>query len=206
MGIFSDDDELIYMCAKGNERAWELLYQRYHSFIGTWMNEKVTTYRYLSVSQDELKQLMIAVWYRAVEEYQPEYGIFYAYAKLCVQREMVSFLRDEMSLSGKLHRQQFSLDEPLHDMDCTTYGDLIESHYWNTNPAAEFQLQETWSTIRTVIDTQLNELEQKVFARQQAGISYEDIASELGISEKKIDNILQKIKRLLKMRLNDDQL
>lgn len=205
MGIFTDDDELIYMCAKGNEVAWSLLFNRYRSFIYTWMNEKVTTYRYLSLTEDELFQVMVPVWYRAVEDYRPDFGVFYSYAKLCVQRETVSFLREEMSIGGKLQRQQFSLDEPLHDADCMTYGDLVESHYWDTDPVSQFQLHETWTTIQSVIDNELDVLEQKVFTRQQAGQSYEDIANELAISEKKIDNILQKIKRLLKVRLNQTE-
>lgn len=201
MGFFIDDDECIYMCRKGNELAWQLLQEKYKAFIYSWIDSAVTTYRYLSLSRDELYQSMLLVWHDAVEAYQEEYGLFYSYAKLCVTRDLISFLRQETSDQSKKVNRSYSLDEPISESEGTTYGDLLESHYWSTSPTATYEVNETWERIENVIDEQLSEQERQVFYLQQDGIDYEEIAARLHISKKKVDNLLQKIKRHIKERI-----
>lgn len=204
MGFFMDDDEYIYMCRKGNDEAWLFLFNRYRSFIYSWIDSGVTTYRYLSHSREEIFQMMAIVWHNSVESYREDFGLFYAYAKLCVQRDLLSYLRQETSDQARHVKHTLSLDEPIDDTSSMTYGDMLEGHYWNTNPSETYCVNETWHKIERVIDYQIDELERRVFDLHQQGYDYETIAQHEQLSTKKIDNILQKIKRRIKSEIGTE--
>ena len=201
MGFHAEDDELIYMCRKGSEVAWEMLESKYRLLIYSWIHEKVLTFKYLSMTVDDLHLAMRWSFRQAVEAYQPEFGVFLSYAKLCITRDVISYLRSEMSQQSRQQRLNYSMDEPLPDHDGMTYGELIEGSYWISNPIETIHVQETWTSIRDVLDHHLDPIEEEIFIRYQQGEDYQSLADRFHLSTKKVDNILQKIKRKMKANL-----
>lgn len=201
MGFHCEDDELIYMCRKGSEIAWEMLEERYRLFIYSWIHEKVLTFRHLTMTVDELHLAMRMSFRQAVEGYQPESGLFYSYAKLCIMRDIISYLRTEMSQQSRQNRLNYSTDEPIPDQEGMTYGDLAQGSYWMGDPVETIHVAESWQSIRKVLDEELTEMEEELFLRYQQGEDYQSLADRFQLSTKKVDNLLQKVKRKMKARL-----
>ena len=55
------------------------------------------------------------------------------------------------------------------------------------------------------MEEELTELEKQVLVRFLDGLSYTDIADELGKSVKSVDNAIQRVKKKVKKLLRDEQ-
>ncbi|NLL75089.1 MAG: hypothetical protein GX233_04890 [Erysipelothrix sp.] len=92
---------------------------------------------------------------------------------------------------------RYSLDIPIGENDSLTRIDFIQSNSFSDCPRKMAQYME----VRERSDGYLNSLkiqEQKVHSLREEGFSYSSIADELNISNKDVDNIVQKIRRNLK--------
>ena len=73
----------------------------------------------------------------------------------------------------------------------------------SNEPEAIFLKNERGKQLYSFIESNLNEKEFELFRLYLSGLSYADMASKTALTEKQIDNKLQRIKRKLKNLLND---
>lgn len=189
-----DDDELIYMVRKKDETAFHLLKQRYRGLIMRWIDSTIKSFYFLRSMRDDAISLTTLTWLEAIETYRDDEGIFYAYAKLCVERELMSIIRSLSSLNAQQVNNAISLDEPIPGSDNLTLGDTLESHYWNSNPQVSYELQELVTAYRSCVSEELSPLDQQIWQARMEGWDYAKIASRFGLTSKQIDNILQRVK------------
>ena len=73
------------------------------------------------------------------------------------------------------------------------------------NPEDIIVERESYSELLRRMEEELTELEKQVLVRFLDGLSYTDIADELGKSVKSVDNAIQRVKKKVKKLLRDEQ-
>ena len=125
--------------------------------------------------QDLYQEGMLALM-RAGETFNEASGVkFETYASRCISNRMIDVLRKESNIT----------------LDGGRGIELAESEY---SIEDEFNLQE----IKKVMHEQCSEIECAVFNSYYEGFSYEEISKIFEMPRKKIDNIIQKVRKTIK--------
>lgn len=131
----------------------------------------------------------------AVKTYNADKGAsFKTYAGLCINRRIITLLERSGNNKSKALNDYVS----LYDTDieeCITDDGV--------NPEENFIGKESLMSLRKSISECLSDKEKKVLELYLAGESYSDIASELKMSQKSVDNALQRIRRKLKKHISN---
>lgn len=134
-------------------------------------------------SEDAVQEATIAL-YSAVRDYDREKSSFATFASLCIRRSVISVLRASK-------RRKDIPDELL-----SPYEDTVISEA--DSPEKIFFDRENYRALTDNIKLELSGLEFKVLQLYLSGNKYIDIAKELDISEKSVDNALLRIRKKLK--------
>ena len=140
-----------------------------------------------SCYHDDLEQEGRIGLFNAYREYVPEFGPFPPFAKTCIRNRIYSELR---RIKDK-------------DMHTTELADGYE-------PADQTNMEETILTKTAAVETlkklqaEISDIESEIFGMYLEGFSYAVMADKTGLSIKKIDNTLLKIKNKLKSKSEND--
>lgn len=125
--------------------------------------------------RDDLIQEGMLSLFHAIEKFDDRRSVgFAAYADVCVRRRLISLQRRER------RQLEFVDSSALHEMATTC-----------TTPEV-FGLE-----------LDLTDLEQHVLLGFQQGMSYQEIAAQLGCSTKRVDNAIQRIRRKTRASLRN---
>ena len=119
---------------------------------------------------------------KALDKYNPtEEASFATYARKCIENAM----RDEQRKVKKKYEQECSLDKMQEDISFEAEDPSVD-------------IEEKYSKEKRIeaVFAHANEEEKKVLLCIKEGMSYADIAKKLNISTKKVDNIIQKIRKM----------
>ncbi len=120
-------------------------------------------------TEDLLQEGMIAL-YSAIRSYNPDKNAsFKTFAVMCVKRQLIDLIR----------RQKPAPPVETEPTVCVDNDD---------------EQADLWEKIRSVLNADENE----ILDGYLAGLTYEEIALSIGVTAKKVDNELQKIKRVIK--------
>ena len=134
-------------------------------------------------AEDAVQEATIAL-YSAVKNFDGEKSSFATFASLCIKRSVISTLK-----SSK--RQKDIPDELL-----SSYDDAVITD--SDSPEKIFFDKEDYKALTDNIRLELSGLEFKVLQLYLSGKKYIDIATELQIYEKTVDNALLRIRKKLK--------
>ncbi len=115
----------------------------------------------------------------------------------CVGNTVKSTIRKLRSGNHRMVNPRYSLDIPIGENDSLTRIDFIQSNSFSDCPRKMALYMEVRERSNGYLES-LKIQEQKVHALREEGFSYSSIAEELKISNKDVDNIVQKIRRNLK--------
>ena len=185
--ISSETDEALAALARtGDQRAVTKLIDRYRPLVS------VIASRYFSASleKDDIVQEGLIGLLSAVYSYSPGKGAtFRTYCAVCAANAIRSAVKAE---AGKKH-SPLNTSVPLEDADIT--GDLSPEQIVLSDERAGY--------IDRVISTKLSPLEKAVLKRHLNGEDYKTTAAALGITEKAVDNALQRARGKLSKALRD---
>ena len=119
---------------------------------------------------------------------------FKTFASACVERKILSALKS-------ISRQKQMPAKVLVSMDHPAGGYLVENflpHQMIIDPEERLIDREDYRSVLCMMDKILSDLEHKVFQLYLSGRSYQEISADLGLSEKSVDNALQRIRRKLR--------
>jgi RNA polymerase sporulation-specific sigma factor len=150
--------------------------------------------------RDDLLQEATIGFFKAVRDFKDDRGSFSAFAELCVFRQVITFVKTTTRQKHTVLNTAISLDAPLFDDSAETLiarlaaPSSIEPE--PTTDSAEFleALRERCSL-----------LERGVLSMYSRGYTFEDMAYELGVHLKSIDNAVWRIKVKAKKLLADHQ-
>jgi RNA polymerase sporulation-specific sigma factor len=169
------DEELVKLSQDGNSLALDALTRRFLS-----RKPKVSSAGYLDA--DDLLQEGMISFLSAVRTYKQEKGIpFSAYATVCMNNGVVSAVRKT--------KNDFQLD---YEVDPVTVGGEVK------NPLDTIVDSENLSSVLSLCESVLSDVEKSVVYSQMSGLSYTETAEKLGLTPKAVDNALQRARKKLK--------
>lgn len=177
-------DEILAVKAKNDKKAAAELLSRYFCTI----EAKAKRYA-LSFSEDMAQEGFIGLL-QAVETYDERMGNkFSTYANVCIKNKMFSaFEKQKDAFSGE--------SEELNSEDVKARDETPENIV-----IANERLREIYDKIISA----LSEQEWRVFQLFLTGLAYNQIALELNVPPKTVDNAMQRVRRKLKSVLRSGQ-
>lgn len=188
-----DENELLKIilnCKEKDEDSFHVLAKHYLPLI-----KKISSRYFIKGSdqQDLIQEGLIGL-YKAVKIYDPKKGSsFRSIAMLCIRRNILQAIRSDNAKKQLIHHNSSYLyDEILEDKPLI---DLIPNK--SANPVVEIIKKETSCELQRYVTLKFSLLEKKVFERYRNGKTYKEIASELGVSIKTVDNAINRIRKKL---------
>ncbi len=192
------DYELLYLIRQDDQDSYNLLIDRYRLIIWKIVHH-LCRFKPVGFDKDDLYQEGMMGLMDAIRAYRDDIDSrFSAFASVCIERQIRSFLRRTRSHSYKLLSQAKSLDEPFMVKEDNLYlEDVVSIDIKEYNP--EYQCMVNWAQDQLPkIKNTLNDRDWKVYHMFQIGYTYKEIASDLNINEKDVDNSLQKVRRKIR--------
>ena len=175
------NDEELAVLAKSDKNACEVLIRRYCRLILV----KAELFANPSTDSDDLSQEAMISLMRAIESFDPSRGVkFSTYAETCIVNRMKTVCTQKKSapkISG-------SLDD-MSECDAVSVEETPESIYL---------YKELLSELRESVGTVLSPAESRTLQLCMQGLSYRSVAEKLCVSEKAVDNAMQRARRKLK--------
>ena len=195
----SRDFELIALIRDNQEEYVEELIQRYHKSIWAIIHKLVKPPAPSDIDTEDLYQEGCLGLMRGVENFDKERNIlFVSFANKCIENEIRSYLRKHRTQNYRMLSTAISLDMPISDDDNLCLMDTVSSNQKEYDPA--YLAHIAWAQDQVpVIRESLTDAHWKVYHKHHLGYSYREISLELGITEKDVDNIIQKIKKKVRV-------
>ena len=178
---------LILKTRDSNHSAFEELLQLYKplitSIVDSFSNKNVSVQ-----DTEDFRQEVTVAFYNSVMSYDiAQSGVsFGLYAKICMSHTLATHLR-ALKKSNENPVVELSDDEVLNKLNAP-----------ENSPATELIEREAMKELNEKIGSALSPFEQKVWEMYIAEFSSREMAEELGISEKSINNAVYRIRRKLK--------
>ena len=178
-GEAGTDEELVMQIRGGNYDRLPFLIDRYLPRI-LFYAEK---YCRESDREDAIQEATIAL-YTAVREYDPAKSSFATFASLCLERSVITAARASL-------RKKRVPDELISSIEEVEISD-------QKSPEQILLEKERLQDLTDTIRVELSGLEYRVLELFLAGKRYAQIAEDLGITEKAVDNSLVRIRKKLR--------
>ncbi len=171
------DQNLLSLALQNDQEAYARIIHYFYPIIGS-----ISSSYFLSGGdRDDLMQEGLIGLYRAVCSYEPEKNdSFVKYAKICIHRAILSAIKADTRLKNAVLNSSLPLSDEL--------GLQGES-------AEEAAIKrERLLDVYEKIEDELTDLERTVLGLFMDGLSYKQIAEQLGKSPKSVDNALTRIR------------
>ncbi len=190
------DSELIEGSLSGNESALEELLTRYKPLAVRIAR------RYFLAGQDsdDLYQEAMIGLFKAYQSFKPDSVDFRSFAILCINRQIQSAVKGANRQKNKALNDCISLNNQggfdlKDDEDDEILLFIIPSP--DQLPDAKLISKEKVAEIKQEIINRLSTFEKRVLSLYLKGLSYKEMASSLGKTQKSIENSLTRIKAKL---------
>ena len=172
------DEELVRSAKNDRKAVSELIvrYLRTVQFLAGKYSESI----YEDLVQEGFMGLL-----KAVNTYRPDENVkFSTYANVCVKNRIISSLKKNSLIGGV-------------ELDDEAIGDLFANEK-TESPEKIFIENERMDEVYKKITSALSEQEWKVFQLFLTGMAYNQMALNLGVTVKSVDNAMQRVRRKLK--------
>ncbi len=174
------DESLVLAARAGNDEAFAQLVSRCSSVLQL-LSQK---YRRYGAEPEDLVQEGLLGLLSAVQTYQSGSGAtFRTYSGVCIRNRMLSLVR---RLSGGVSQ----VERLLGSEDTSSFPETV-----GEGPEAAFLRREEANMLQQRLQSCLTPLEYRVLLLHIGSYSYHEIAMALSITEKAVDNALQRVRR-----------
>lgn len=179
----NDDIQLIERIRKGDVNAVEELMEKYKALV----NKLSRVFFVKGEDIEDIAQEGMIALYNAVLTYDAASNIaFSTYATSCIRNRIMDCSRHSKRNKNK----------PL--TDSVPISVLDDRKIAEQSPEDIAIRAEDDRRLRAIIEKGLTATEKQILDKYYEGMSYREIADEIGKNTKYVDNVLQKIKRKLK--------
>ena len=194
------DEELICLLREGHEDTRDYLLEKYKHLV----RKKARAMYLIGGDNDDLIQEGMIGLYKAIRDYRGERGAsFHTFAELCINRQ----LSTAVEASQRQKHQPLNTYVSIYDKEqeekngspLNTFGMASLSQ----NPEDRMIAQERLADMETRILEQLSKFEKEVLRQYLSGLNYSEIAYNLGKTAKAVDNALQRIKKKVRLLLQE---
>ena len=192
-----NDEELVYMINENNDEAKDALYQKYSSMIHKEIKKVKNTAYALKIDYSDLIQEAMLGFSNAVNTYNEEEDAkFGTYATLCVRRKLLNFIEKHRTAKSHSLNSALSLDAEMIEKGGEYIHFLKEID--GREPLNNVIINEELSEVSEKMDKVLNEKERLILEYSVMGKKPDEIAEIMGISPKKVYNILYRARKKIK--------
>ena len=188
------EEEVVIEAKNGSVRAQEYVISKYESFV----KAKSKSYFLIGADKEDIYQEGMIGLYKAIRDFNYEKSTtFKAFAELCITRQIITAIKTATRQKHIPLNTYISLNKPVSEDDSErTLLDIISSMKI-TDPEELIISKEKKKYIEGEISKVLSDLEKEVLQSYLDGKSYQEIACDLDVQAKSIDNALQRVKRKL---------
>ena len=188
-----DDLRLVIRARNGDQAALDALIRRYTGFVRI----KASSYFLAGGESDDLIQEGMIGLYKAVRDFRSDKETsFRSFAELCITRQIITAIKAATRYKHAALNAYVSFSQTpagQDDSDCTL-GDALPGPGVEDPAVCVISTEELQSLV-FCLGTGLSPLESDALRLYMEGLSYEQMAEELGCDTKTIDNALQRVKR-----------
>lgn len=180
------DEAAVLAAAKaGDGDAAETIVRRYARLV----KSAAHVYSLQGADGEDLIQEGMLGLLSAVHSFDPSRGVpFAAYARVCIERRVLSAVRAASAHKNDPLNHALSLDKPLEDMEPYHAADTADPE---TFVIGMEEYREQLSRLFAL----LSRFEAQVLRLYLGGLSYDEIAGAVGRDVKSVDNAMQRIRR-----------
>ena len=189
-----EDLQLVLKARNEVPGALDALMKRYSGFVRL----KASSYFLAGGDADDLVQEGMIGLYKAVRDFRPDKETsFRSFAELCVTRQIITAIKTATRFKHAPLNTYVSFSHTPagqeSDGDCTL-GDALPASGVH-EPSVRVISTEELRSLVFALGSGLSPLESDALRLYLDGLSYEEMAEELGCDTKTIDNALQRVKR-----------
>jgi RNA polymerase sporulation-specific sigma factor len=189
-----EDLQLVIRSRNGDGTALDLLIRRYTGFVRL----KASSYFLAGGEGDDLVQEGLIGLYKAVRDFRADKETsFRSFAELCITRQIITAIKTATRYKHSPLNTYVSFSHTPagqeSESDCTL-GDALPGPSVDEPSTCVISTEELQSLV-FCLGNGLSRLEADALRLYLEGLSYEDMAVELGCDTKTIDNALQRVKR-----------
>jgi|SRR5690625_445334 len=187
----SVDQDLLLHGRKGDKLAIDYLMNKYEGIV----RKKANTYFLIGSDREDVVQEGLIGLFKAICDYdENKRSSFKSFAELCITRQIITSIKTATRLKHTPLNGYISIYKPVQDESEQALIDIIE-YFEADQPQDLLVMKENMHHVQTELLKVLTGLEWNVLRHYLEGFTYEEIALQIGRSEKSIDNALQRIKR-----------
>lgn len=189
-----NDYELISLAKEGNEDAINILYQKYKPIIVSKSKEAIVRASHHGIEISDIMQEGYIGLDEAINDFsETDNASFYTFAVLCINRQIINYLRKTTGGKDKILNEAVAIDEYVEK----SLKDDFD---------AEFSLifKEYEKKIIKQIEIILTDFEKEVFKLRIDGYNFDEIANTLNKDIKSIYNTFHRIKSKIKKIIDED--
>lgn len=180
------DEELVRQIQQGGWVLFPIIVERYISTIRI----KTRQYHLNGIDEEDLVQEGLIGLLKAVSGYDSTQGAsFKTFANTCIDHLLASVAKTTTRQKNLPFKDYVSLSEMGE-------GDGLQVDY--TTPEKIVQQKEDLANISKIIESGLTKVEKETLILYLGGCTYKEMAQQLGLSSKAIDNALQRVRTKLK--------
>ncbi len=175
-------EQLVKGVQSGDDRVFALLVERMTPMI----RHEISRIRCNRADTDDLMQEALLGLLTAARRFSVETGVAFAvFARVCVRRRLLNAVQ-------KLTTPEWPQDNDVLLQEMERLSDLTQS-----DPSEQLMLREENAAFLAWLQKHLSPMEYAVLTLHLSAYSYEEIAALRGISEKSVDNALQRVRKKL---------
>ena len=187
------DEQLVALAKAESGEASDELYERYKNIV----RGRARPYFLMGADREDLLQEGMIGFFKAVRDYDSAKSTsFRPFAEMCIVRQIFTAIRNATRDKHIPLNNYESLYKPAYEESDKPLIDILSAGS-ALNPEELFLRSEYSSLVEKALDEKLTELERRVLDLYLAGMSYSEIAAEVGRGTKAVDNALQRIRKKL---------
>jgi RNA polymerase sporulation-specific sigma factor len=189
-----EDLQLVIRARNGDPKSMDTLIRRYTGFVRL----KASSYFLAGGDSEDLIQEGLIGLYKAVRDFRSDKETsFRSFAELCITRQIITAIKTATRYKHAPLNTYVSFSQTPagqeSEGDCTL-GDALPGPIVDEPSVVVISTEELQSLV-FCLGTGLSKLEADALRLYLEGASYEEMAQELGVDTKTIDNALQRVKR-----------
>jgi RNA polymerase sigma-H factor len=188
-----EDLNLVLRARNGDDASLDSLIRRYTGFVRL----KASSYFIAGGEPEDLLQEGLIGLYKAVRDFRSDKETsFRSFAELCITRQIITAIKTATRYKHSPLNTYVSFSQTPAGQDDSdvTLGDALAGPAVDDPVICVISTEELQSLV-FALGTGLSQLEADALRLYLEGLSYEQMAAELGCDTKTIDNALQRVKR-----------
>ena len=192
------DEELVALAKEQDPAAMDELYFRYKNIV----RGRARPYFLMGADREDLIQEGMIGFFKAVRDYDSEKNSsFRPFAEMCIVRQIFTAIRNATRDKHIPLNKYESLYKPAYEDESDKLLIDVLNAGAALDPEELYIRQEYSKDVERALSERLTEFERSVLDGYLEGMSYSEIAKELGRGTKAVDNALQRIRKKLEAPL-----